>query len=170
MSFLIKLLATGFGAGYVPYITGSVGTLVAIPFYLVFSSLSWPLYFLTLIAFTFFSIWVSAQALSLFRDSKKPLDPAEIVIDEIAGFLWALGILRFVAFWKPEEGLFWFLLIPYVFFRLFDISKWWLVGLAEKKWSGGIGIVMDDVIAGIFAGVSSILFCILYPLIVYFFV
>lgn len=158
------------GTGHIPYITGSAGTLVAIPLFFLFSSLSWPLYFLTLIAFTFFSVWVSARAIPLLSDPKKPLDPASIVIDEIAGFLWALGLFRFVGFWKPEEGLFWFLVIPYAFFRLFDIAKWGWVGKAERKWSGGMGIVMDDVVAGILAGVLSILFCLVYPWIVYFFV
>lgn len=167
MTWVIKILASGLGTGCAPYASGSVGTLVAIPLFLLFGSLPWPLYFLTLIAFTFFSVWISAQALSLLRDPQKPGDPSSIVIDEIVGYLWALGIFRFAGFWKPEEGLFWFFLIPYAFFRLFDITKWWWVGKAEKKWPGGFGIVMDDLFAGIFAGLASILFCIVYPLIVY---
>ncbi len=169
MSWAIKVLATGFGAGYIPYIPGSAGTLVAIPFFLLFSSFSWPIYFLTMLALTFFAVWVSSQALPLLQDPKKPADPSSIVIDEIVGFLWALGLVRYAGFWRPDEGLFWLLFITYVFFRLFDITKWSLVGWAERKWSGGMGIVMDDVAAGIFAGVSSILFCVVTPLIVYFF-
>lgn len=167
MSWVIKFLASGLGTGYAPYASGSIGTLVAIPLFLLFCSFSWPVYFLTLVAFTFFSIWVSHLALPLLQDPKKPGDPSSIVIDEIVGFLWALGILRFLGFWRPGEGLFWFLVIPYGFFRFFDISKWWLVGWAEKKWLGALGVVLDDVFAGIYAGFASILFCILYPLVVY---
>lgn len=169
MSLFIKLLATGFGVGYLPFASGTVGTLVAIPFYLLFSGFSLPIYFLTLVALTFLAVWVSTQALSLFSDPKKPEDPSQIVIDEIVGFLWALGVLRAVAFWRPDEGLVWFFLIAFIFFRLFDITKWSLVGWAERKWSGGLGIVMDDVFAGLFAGFASILFCIAYPLVAHLF-
>lgn len=167
MSWLIRLLAAGLGTGYVPYISGSAGTLVAIPIFLALAGVAWPIYFLITILFTLFSIWISNLALPLLRDPKKPGDPYQIVIDEVVGYLWTLGILRYAGFWKPGEGLFWFLLISYFFFRLFDITKWWMVGWAERKWSGGMGIVMDDVVAGIFAGIASILFCIVYPLIIY---
>lgn len=167
MHRVFKWLAVFFGLGFTPYISGSAGALGAIPLFYFLSSLGAPLYFLTLLAFTVLAIWISEMALPLFQNTVRPQDPVCIVIDEVVGYLWALGIVRYTGFWKPEEGLFWLLLIPYIFFRLFDITKWWLVGWAERKWKGGMGIVMDDVVAGIFGGVASILFCIVFPLIVY---
>ena len=167
MSGLIKLLATGLGTGYLPYVAGSAGTLVAIPIFLALSHLGWPLYFFITLLFTVASVWISNRALPLLQDLKKPGDPSQIVIDEVVGFLWTLGIVRYAGFWNPQEGLIGLLLISYIFFRLFDIAKWWPVSWAEKKWSGGMGIVMDDVVAGILAGLASILFCIVYPLVIY---
>lgn len=167
MNGFLKLLATGFGLGYIPYITGSVGTLAAIPIFLGIAYWRASLYFLTLMTFTTLAVWVSQLTLPLFQDPKKPQDPSHIVIDEVVGFLWALGIVRYAGFWAPKEGLFWLLLIPYVFFRLFDITKWGLVGWAERKWVGAVGIVLDDLFAGILAGIGSILFCIVYPLLIY---
>lgn len=164
---MIKLLATGFGAGYVPYITGSVGTLVAIPIFLGLAYLPWFLYLAITIFLTLFAIWISKLSLPFFQDLKKPLDPSFIVIDEIVGFLWAAGLFRYAGFWNPKEGLIWLLLIAFVFFRFFDITKLGPVGWAERKWPDAVGIVLDDCVAGIFAGIVSILFCIVYPLVVY---
>lgn len=170
MSWVVRLLASGFGAGYVPYIKGTAGTLVGIPIFLFLSSLSAPLYFLTTAALTALAIWISNLALPLYQDPKKPQDPSYIVIDEIAGFLWAAGILTYVGFWNPKEGLFSLLILSVGLFRLFDIIKWGPVGWAERQFKGGAGIVLDDVVAGILAGVGSILFCILYPLLLSLFV
>ncbi|MDO8493850.1 MAG: phosphatidylglycerophosphatase A [Deltaproteobacteria bacterium] len=167
MNFIFKMLATGFGFGYFPVIPGTFGTLVAIPLFLLFIPLSAPLYFLNTLVITLLAIWVSDKAIPLLAGGKKPTDPQVIVIDEVAGFLWTAGILRFAGFWDPQEGLIWLLAIAFVSFRIFDASKWWLVGWAERRFQGGMAVVMDDVIAGIFAGFASILFCVVYPMIVY---
>lgn len=170
MQFVIKALATGFGIGYLPALSGTVGTLLGIPLFLGLSHLNLPLYFLTVAVFTLFSVWVTDRALPLYHDAKKPGDPGHIVIDEVAGFLWTAGVLRFAAFWDPHEGTLSFLILAFAFFRFFDITKWWLVGRVERGMKGAVGVVMDDVVAGIFGAVAAILFCIIYPLAVYLFV
>ena len=170
MSWVIKILASGFGLGYAPVLSGTLGSLLGIPIFLGLSSLSPLAYFLTLITFTFLSIFISHQAIPLFNDPKKGQDPSQIVIDEVVGFLWAAGILRYAGFWSPSEGLLWLIAIPFLFFRIFDASKWWIVGRVERRFhGGGLGVVLDDVAAGILAGVASIFFCIVYPFIAYFF-
>jgi phosphatidylglycerophosphatase A len=134
----IKVVATGFGSGFVPFAPGTAGTVVAIPIYLIFSPLSWPLYLLSALALTFLAIYVSQEAEKIFR--KK--DASQIVIDEIAGFLWTM-----------------FLVIPsilhvmlgFVFFRVFDIVKPFPARLFQNRLPGGYGIVLDDVVAGIYA-------------------
>lgn len=170
--FFIKLFASGFGAGYVPYITGTAGTLVGIPVFLMLSChCSGPAcYFFATVFLTLFAIWIAHKALPLYNDPKKPKDAAQIVVDEVVGFLWAAGVLQYLGFWNPKEGLLSFLILSVGFFRLFDITKWGPVGWAERRLKGGFAIVMDDVVAGVLAGFSAILFCVFYPLVVYFFV
>lgn len=73
-------------------------------------------------------------------------DDPRIVIDEITGYLVAM-----VAVGPAVSGV----IIGFLLFRVFDILKPWPVGLIDKKISGGIGIVMDDVAAGIYAAVLT---------------
>ncbi|OGQ47132.1 MAG: hypothetical protein A3H42_03135 [Deltaproteobacteria bacterium RIFCSPLOWO2_02_FULL_46_8] len=164
---LIKILATAFGLGYAPTLSGTLGTFVGIPLFWGLSHLDWPLYFLATLLFTIFAIVVANAALPLLRDTKKPADPSQIVIDEVAGFLWAGGIVRYLGFWKPSEGFWWLILFAFIFFRIFDAAKWGPVGWAERRWHGGFGIVIDDVVAGIVAGFVSIFFCIFVPFVVF---
>ncbi len=167
---MIRILATGFGTGYTPYISGTAGTLVGIPIFYFLSRLNGGLYLLITVGLTLFAIWISNLALPLYTDPQKKTDPKQIVIDEVVGFLWTAGILRYAAFWDPKEGLLSLLIISFGLFRLFDVTKPGPVGWAERKFSKGLGIVMDDVVAGILAGVAGILFCILYPLLLSLFV
>lgn len=169
-SSLFKVASTGFGLGYLPIFPGTVGTLLGIPLFFLFSTVSWKLYFLSVIAFTFLSIWIVHQTLPLIQDTKRPMDPRCIVLDEVAGYLWSAGLLKYLGFWSPEQGLLSFLLLSFFFFRLFDIVKWWPIRWVENRGSGAWGIVLDDVAAGMMAGFFSLLFCIVYPLVVHFFV
>jgi phosphatidylglycerophosphatase A len=82
MNFFVLLSATGLGAGFSPIVPGTMGTLLAIPIYYFISSISSPLYELTLVAFFFFSSWISNQAEQYW--GKK--DDRRIVIDELMGF------------------------------------------------------------------------------------
>lgn len=167
---MIKALVSGFGIGNLPILSGTVGTLLGIPLFWALSPLNVGIYFLTVVVATFLSIWLVDQALPLYNDAKCPEDPSNIVLDEVIGFLWTAGILRYAGFWDPFEGWLTFLILSFISFRFFDITKWWLVGRAERGFKGGAGVVMDDVVAGIFAALASILFCILYPLAVYLYV
>jgi phosphatidylglycerophosphatase A len=134
----IKVVATGFGSGFVPFAPGTAGTVVAIPIYLIFSPLSWPLYLLSALALTFLAIYVSQEAEKIFR--KK--DASQIVIDEIAGFLWTMFLVTPSAL---------HVMLGFIFFRLFDIVKPFPARLFQNRLPGGYGIVLDDVVAGIYA-------------------
>ena len=134
----IKVVATGFGSGLVPFAPGTAGTVVAIPIYLIFSPLSWPLYLLSALALTFLAIYVSQEAEKIFR--KK--DASQIVIDEIAGFLWTMFLVT------PSVL---YVMLGFVFFRVFDIVKPFPARLFQNRLPGGYGIVLDDVVAGIYA-------------------
>lgn len=140
----VKALATGFGSGFAPFAPGTAGTVVAIPVYLIFSPLSWPLYLLSALALTFLAVYVSQEAEKLFQKKDAP----QIVIDEIAGFMWTM-------FLAAPTG--WHILLGFVFFRLFDILKPFPARFLQSRLPGGYGIVLDDVAAGIYANLSLLI-------------
>ncbi len=132
------LLATGLGTGLSPKAPGTVGTIAAIPLVL---ALSW------------LPLWCSALAIMLIcmlgvyvsdvtsRDLGVD-DHGGIVIDEVAGFaitMWAL----------PPDG--WLLLAGFVLFRFLDIVKPWPVRVFDQHVLGGLGVMADDIVAGLLA-------------------
>ena len=136
--FVTIFLATGAYSGYAPVMPGTFGTLAAIPVFVVFSFLDLAAYFAATAIFILASIWISHRAALIFR--KK--DPGEIVIDEVAGFLVTMTAIPLDWRW---------LLAGFVLFRIFDILKPWPACWADRQLQGGLGIVMDDVFAGIYA-------------------
>jgi phosphatidylglycerophosphatase A len=140
MNRLIVILATGFGAGYSPLIPGTAGTLIGIPVFLILSVIPSPAYEFTLIAFFFLAVW-AAEKTQTYWGVK---DDQRIVIDEITGFLVTM-------LWVP--GTFWTLLCGFILFRFFDITKPFPVQRLEKV-RGGYGVVLDDVLAGVYANIA----------------
>jgi len=135
---LILLVAQGFGLGRIPVAPGTFGTLAAIPLIWMMAWLApGPMVFF-LVGLILLSIYVADTAATLLGVK----DPGSIVIDEIAGFCvtmtlvpvgWASIVLGFIAF------------------RGFDILKPVPVKYFENKFSGGAGIVLDDIMAGVLA-------------------
>ena len=140
MNYFILLLATGFGVGYSPLAPGTLGTLIAIPVYYFLSEIPSPLYEITLVGFFFLSVWISENAEIFF--GKK--DDQRIVIDEMMGFLIAM-------LWIPKTTR--FVIIGFFLFRFFDILKPFPIRHLEKKFKGGFGVVLDDVMAGIYGNI-----------------
>lgn len=136
----IRIAATGLGAGMSPVAPGTVGTVIGIPLYLLFSLFSPPLYFLSVLAFIFFAVHVSGEAERLFRER----DSRKIVIDEIAGYL---VVMMFV---PPSVFT---VMAGFLVFRFFDILKPFPIRIIEKRLPGGFGVVGDDVVAGIYGAV-----------------
>ncbi|MCK9230448.1 MAG: phosphatidylglycerophosphatase A [Syntrophales bacterium] len=136
----IKIAATGLGVGMSPVAPGTLGTIVGIPLYLVFSVLPPPLCFLCVLVFIFFAVHVSAEAERLFRER----DSSKIVIDEIAGYL---VVMMFV---PPSVFT---VVAGFLLFRFFDILKPFPIRIIEKRLPGGFGVVGDDVAAGIYGAV-----------------
>jgi phosphatidylglycerophosphatase A len=139
MSYFIILMASGFGAGYSPIAPGTFGTLVAIPIYLVLSRIPFPIYELTLLTFFFLSSWISDRAQNYWGRKDHP----RIVIDEILGFLVTM-------LWVPKTAL--LIILGFFLFRFFDILKPPPIRLMEKA-RGGYGVVLDDVLAGIYSNI-----------------
>jgi phosphatidylglycerophosphatase A len=132
------LLAFGFGSGLAPYAPGTFGTLVGIPFFMLFSAVSLPIY-LVLTALMFLVGVVVCERCS--RDLGVH-DHGGIVWDEIVGFLVTMIAVPLEWHW---------LLTGFLLFRFFDILKPWPIRWFDRHVSGGFGIMLDDVIAGLFA-------------------
>ena len=140
MNRFFLILATGFGVGYSPVAPGTLGTLVAIPIYYFLSENPSPLYEITLIGFFFLSVWISENAEAFFGKKDDP----RIVIDEVMGFLITM-------LWLPKTIF--FIILGFFLFRFFDIVKPFPIRHLERQLKGGFGVVLDDVMAGIYANV-----------------
>jgi phosphatidylglycerophosphatase A len=129
-------IAFGFGSGLMPIAPGTWGTLAAIPIYYLMRDLPWPLYVMLTIAAFILGVWVSDRV-------SKDLgvhDYKGIVWDEVVGYL----LTMFLA----PPGLFW-IVLGFVLFRIFDIWKPQPIGWIDQKVNGGLGIMLDDVVAAV---------------------
>lgn len=134
----IKLLAFGFGAGYSPVAPGTMGTLVAVPLYLLLQPLSLFEYLGVVFAISIIGIFICGMA----SEEMGGHDHPGIVWDEIAGYL--------VTMIAAPTGWPW-VVAGFVLFRFFDILKPWPIGAIDKQVHGGLGIMLDDILAGIFS-------------------
>ena len=137
-SRLITLFATGLGAGYAPVASGTFGTMVAIPLFILLSRWGTP----GVLAGLLFTAVMGIPAANHMERSLGASDPGKVVIDEIAGYLLAM-IGSPVAIPHIIAGFF--------LFRFFDIVKPPPVRQAEKYLRGGLGVVADDLLAGVYA-------------------
>ena len=136
---IIKLLATGFGSGLSPFAPGTMGTLVGIPVCLFCLPLTWSVRFVFVIVLSALAIFISGRAETIYSNK----DDQRIVIDEIAGFQVAMLPVAIT-------GL--NICAAFVLFRIVDIWKPFPVNRLQDL-PGGWGVVIDDVAAGIYAGV-----------------
>ncbi|GKX50294.1 phosphatidylglycerophosphatase A family protein [Budvicia aquatica] len=131
-------IAVGFGSGLSPKAPGTMGTIAAIPFFLLLQPLSIPAYLGVLLVAFVIGVWACQSA----TDAIGQEDHGGLVWDEFVG-LWITCIAL-------PQGFGW-ILLAFVLFRFFDILKPWPINWVEKRYSGGFGVMMDDVIAGVIA-------------------
>lgn len=136
----VHFLALGFGFGCFPKAPGTFGTLAAIPLYVLLQPLGVVAYGLTLIAGFIIGVWLCervAQDLGVH-------DHPSIVWDEIIGYLVTMVVA------PPGWG---WIILGFVLFRFFDILKPWPIRPVDRRLRGGIGIMLDDVLAAVYAWV-----------------
>ena len=139
----VLLLAFGFGSGLSPKAPGTVGTIAAIPLWLLLAQLPQIPYILVVATAALIGISICGVA----ADRLGVHDHGGIVWDEFVG-LWIA-----MAFLPPTYVS---LALGFVLFRLFDIIKPWPISWLDKHVGGGLGIMIDDVVAGLAAGVCGL--------------
>ncbi|MBX2808972.1 MAG: phosphatidylglycerophosphatase A [Cellvibrionaceae bacterium] len=149
-----QLLALGFGSGLSPVAPGTFGTLAAIPLYLLLAQIPFWGQLLVIILACGGGIYLcgaTANALGVH-------DHPAIVWDEFVGFWLTMLALPLV-----RQPLLWYwLVLGFVLFRVFDILKPWPIRWIDSGVKGGVGIMLDDVLAGIYAGVCLAIIILLY--------
>lgn len=134
----VHFAAFGFGSGCSPKAPGTVGTLAAVPLYLLIQDLPLTFYLMILVVGFALGVWFCQKA----SDALGVHDHGGIVWDEFVGY-WITMI-------AAPAGLIW-VVLGFVLFRLFDIWKPQPVRWFDKRVHGGLGIMLDDVVAGIYA-------------------
>jgi len=135
----VLFLAFGFGSGLAKKAPGTCGTVAAIPLYWLMIQAGLPIYSLLTVIATVAGIWICGIA----ADKLGEHDFGGIVWDEVAGYLITMWLVPFS--WQAA-------LLGFVLFRIFDIIKPWPIKWIDQKVQGGLGIMLDDVLAGVFAG------------------
>ncbi len=139
------LLATGFGSGLSPIVPGTCGTIASIPFYLLLACLPCEWYVGVIILAGIVGILICHNT---SRDMGVH-DHGSIVWDEFVGF-W-VTMLMVPILDLPVLDWHW-ILLGFIYFRFFDMLKPWPIRWFDKNVHGGLGIMIDDVVAGIIAG------------------
>jgi len=135
----VHFLSLGFGSGLSPFAPGTAGTLVAIPVFYILSV------YLPVIGYVIATCIVTLAGIYLCERTTSALgvhDHPAIVWDEIAGFLITMLFVPVT----PVN-----IILGFALFRLFDILKPWPVSVIDSRMKGGVGVMLDDVIAGMYA-------------------
>jgi phosphatidylglycerophosphatase A len=134
----IHFLAFGFGSGLAPKAPGTFGTLMAVPLFLLMANFSLTVYIGICIFVSLIGIYICDRSAKLLNVHDHP----GIVWDEFAGFF--ITMIGFAITWQN-------IVIGFILFRIFDILKPWPIKWIDKKVEGGLGIMLDDILAGVFA-------------------
>jgi phosphatidylglycerophosphatase A len=134
----VHFLAFGFGSGAAPIAPGTFGTLAAVPLYLLLDMLALPFYLIALVV---------SFGLGIYLCDKTSKD---IGVHDHGGIVWD----EFVGYWitmlVAPSGWVW-VVVGFALFRFFDIVKPFPIGWLDRRVDGGLGIMIDDAVAGTFA-------------------
>lgn len=148
MRSVILFLASGGFLGYAPVASGTFGTLAGIPLFWALCALrevSVLLYVGVVVAFVLAACWIADEAETALQEH----DSGKIVIDEVAGYIAATLFLEFTVV---------NVIVTFLVFRFFDIVKPFPASYIDKQFPGGVGVVLDDVVAGMYTNVITWLF------------
>ena len=138
-------IACGFGSGLSPLAPGTAGSLAALLPWLALRELPPLAYALAVVAAFVLGVWACGRAIAVLQLA----DPGVAVWDEFVGQWIALAPLLAV----PARSWLW-VAAGFVLFRIFDIGKPWPVSWADRRVGGGLGVMLDDAIAGLYAAIA----------------
>ena len=133
----LLFVATGFFIGTVPFAPGTFGSLIGLPVCFLLSRLNLLQSVIYILVFILFAIGIASAAEKILKQK----DPGQIVIDEIAGLMVTFAGLPF----NLKTAL-----AGFIIFRVFDILKPFPIRILERRVGGGTGVVLDDVLAGVY--------------------
>ena len=178
--YAVRIFLTCCFIGMLNPCPGTLGSFVGIVLsYFVYNSIGSYTFYTLLLLCVFLAVGVLSD--SFYSKTIKITDPKEVILDEIIGQIFSINLLYYFAYWAecyisihniPLFVIKGYLLnsfdtkLPYVvnfiFFRIFDIAKPYPINYIDKKFKGGIGIMLDDIVAGFFAAIFSLIFLIAY--------
>jgi len=137
------LIATWFWSGRIGFASGSWGSLAALPFAALIAWLAGPLALIPAAALLFgLGVWAGGR----YADANDISDPSPVVVDEVVGQWLTLAVI-------PLDPILY--AVGFFFFRLFDVWKPFPANWADRNLKGGVGIMTDDVFAGIYAAIVT---------------
>jgi phosphatidylglycerophosphatase A len=146
-------IASGFGSGLSPFASGTAGSAAALIPWFALRMLDWPLYLGTVALAFAIGVWASGVVIAKLGIE----DPSVVVWDEFVG-QW-IALLPLVV--APRGGP--WVVVAFVLFRIFDVWKPWPASWADRSVKGGLGAMLDDVIAGAYAALALALVLRLVP-------
>jgi phosphatidylglycerophosphatase A len=134
----VQFFAFGFGSGLSPVAPGTAGTIMAIPLYLLMADLPLWQYSVVIIAASLVGFWFCGEA------------SRQLGVHDHGGIVWDEFVGYWITLWAMPFDWLW-VVAGFVVFRVFDIAKPWPIGWLDRKVHGGLGIMVDDMVAGIMA-------------------
>ncbi len=134
----VHFAAFGFGSGTVPVAPGTFGTALGVLIYMFLPAMTWPVYGLFLLLSFAVGVWLCGKTAK------------DIGVHDHGGIVWDEFVGYWITMFLAPPGWLW-ILIGFVLFRIFDIVKPWPIRWLDKNVSGGFGVMIDDVLAGLMA-------------------
>lgn len=134
----VHFAAFGFGSGAVPVAPGTFGTALGVLIYMFLPAMTWPVYGLFLLLSFAVGVWLCGKTAK------------DIGVHDHGGIVWDEFVGYWITMFLAPPGWLW-ILIGFVLFRIFDIVKPWPIRWLDKNVSGGFGVMIDDVLAGLMA-------------------
>ena len=134
----VQFLAFGFGSGLSPRAPGTAGTLMAVPLYWLVSDWSLLWYSLFILVTALLGVWICDVA------------SRQLGVHDHPGIVWDEFVGYWLTLWAMPPNWLW-IVAGFVVFRVFDIVKPWPISVLDRKVKGGLGIMVDDILAGVMA-------------------
>ena len=153
MKFISKLFVTLFGIGFIPFAPGTIASIFTVLVWYYFIKF-FPIYIFVIVVISF--IVISFLLINIYIEDHKSNDPKEVVIDEFIGQSLPLMFLN-------QNSDLYLILFTFVLFRIFDIFKIYPINVVVEKFRSSLGVIADDIVAGIYVIIFVMLYQIISP-------